>query len=336
MSGLYGSGRLWLLLCPILAGLFLGMKAGLLALFADMAILFYYTFFGEQKDSVWNALAFDAHHIKAWAITGSTFIVISLVAIITVVSMFKFLEQSLNHSKSLQDSLEKEQQRLKDFNRQLEEQKEETQQYVDLAGIMLTIDSGFKIVMANKGFGALVGLSVERLVGMDLFTSLGISKKRTGFQRFLLHLLGKDQLDPEYFEAAILNPEKAERLIAWHCRRFNSGQGSEPGVLLYGEDITLRRKAENERINQEKIISAIETAGAVCHEMNQPLQALMLNTEIMIKRPNKELNEGRLQLLLSEISRMSAITNKLQKITSYETRDYVDGAKILDIDKSTR
>ncbi len=335
MSGLYGSGRLWLFLCPIVAGMFLGMRAGLLALFADAAILFYYTIYGGQKDLVWHSLAFDANHVKAWSVTGSTFVVLSLVGLITIVSMLKFLEHNFNLSKSLQDSLEKEQERLKESNRLLKFQKAATQQYLDLAGIMLTIDLNLNIRMGNKGFCTLVGLSEEQLVGMDLFNSLGTSENRNEFQRFLLGMYNRDLPDSEYFEAAVINAQGAERIIAWHCRIFNSGQDSAPSILLYGEDITLRKQAEKERLKQEKVISAIETAGAVCHEMNQPLQALMLNTEIMIKRPSTELNEKRLRVLLNEISRMAAITNKLQKITSYETRDYVDGAKILDIDKST-
>lgn len=335
MSGLFGSGRLWFFLCPIIAGMFLGLKAGLSTLALNACIIFYYAVWGEKYDLVWDSLALDTNHFKAWAITGSTFVLLCFVAVITVVSLLKFLEKSLKLSKSLQDSLEAEQGRLKEYNRLLEGQRAETQQYIDLAGIMLTVDSNCRIRMANNGFCALVGKTEREVMGLDLFECFGSPENREKSKKALLGFLLEGDTQYEYFEAGLINSDGLEKLIEWHCRFFDIGQDKKPGVLLYGEDITIRREAERDRLEQERLIIAIQTAGAVCHEMNQPLQSLMWNTEIMAKRPGAELNERRVQILMNEIDRMAQITSKLQKITSYQTRDYVDGAKILDIDKSS-
>jgi hypothetical protein len=40
--------------------------------------------------------------------------------------------------------------------------------------------------------------------------------------------------------------------------------------------------------------------------------------------------------ILEQARRIAEITNKLQSITAYETKDYAQGKKIVDIDKASR
>ena len=41
------------------------------------------------------------------------------------------------------------------------------------------------------------------------------------------------------------------------------------------------------------------------------------------------------KIILSEAERMAGIVKKIGKITKYETKSYVGGQKILDLDKAT-
>jgi len=43
---------------------------------------------------------------------------------------------------------------------------------------------------------------------------------------------------------------------------------------------------------------------------------------------------GQLNTIIEQVKRMGELTRKLQKITKYETKDYLEG-KIIDIEKST-
>ena len=45
---------------------------------------------------------------------------------------------------------------------------------------------------------------------------------------------------------------------------------------------THRRKAEEERLPSEKFKSVLEMAGAVCHEMNQPMQVVSGTSELLM------------------------------------------------------
>jgi len=105
------------------------------------------------------------------------------------------------------------------------------------------------------------------------------------------------------------------------------------GVML---DLTEKNRAARDRIQKEKLQGVLETAGAVCHEMNQPLQAIMGYTEILLTNTSPK-NPAYLNLtkISQQINRMAAITLKLQSITRYETMDYAGKTKIIDIHKAS-
>lgn len=93
---------------------------------------------------------------------------------------------------------------------------------------------------------------------------------------------------------------------------------------------------QDDLIEQEKLHGVIEMAGAVCHELNQPLQVVsgiseLLMMDIEDNHPQYE----KMTMLSEQIERMGEITLKLNKITSYKTKIYLED-KIVDIDKSSK
>ncbi len=89
-------------------------------------------------------------------------------------------------------------------------------------------------------------------------------------------------------------------------------------------------------IEKEKLQGILEMAGAVCHELNQPLQVVSGISELLTMdiKENNPLYK-KMALVKEQTERMGEITLKLAKITSYETKDYLEG-KIVDIDKSSK
>jgi signal transduction histidine kinase len=118
------------------------------------------------------------------------------------------------------------------------------------------------------------------------------------------------------------------RLIACRDDRLNLSLGSLTVV-------TKEMRSEEERLHRERLEVTLQTAGAVCHELNQPLQAISGYSETLAMQLTAEdpLRE-KLQKIRSLSEKMGAITGKLMKITRYETKDYLHGLKIIDIDKA--
>ena len=101
-------------------------------------------------------------------------------------------------------------------------------------------------------------------------------------------------------------------------------------------DLTEKNRAAQDRLQKEKLQGVLETAGAVCHELNQPLQALSGYIEILaMKAGGDEKIRTTLDKINEQISRMAQITDNLQNITRYETTDYAGNKKIIDIYKAS-
>nr|NJM04609.1 PAS domain S-box protein [Desulfobacula sp.] len=100
-------------------------------------------------------------------------------------------------------------------------------------------------------------------------------------------------------------------------------------ICVFANDITDLKKTE-------KVFAAIETAGGICHELNQPLQVILGNLELMRMGMEKDdPNQILIQTALLQTEKLGRITKKLAHITRYETKGYAKGA-IFDIDRSSK
>lgn len=102
-------------------------------------------------------------------------------------------------------------------------------------------------------------------------------------------------------------------------------------------DISERKRTEKEQMEREVLRSAVETAGAACHELNQPLQAITGYSELLLlqdddQSPAKEY----LKKINQEALRMGDITRKLHGITKYHNKPYGGVDYIMDLNKSSK
>ena len=95
------------------------------------------------------------------------------------------------------------------------------------------------------------------------------------------------------------------------------------------------RTAQEELREQEKSLALAELAGTTAHELNQPLTGVIGYAELLMRQlaPDSPLY-GAADVILTESQRMASIVRKIGKITRYETRSYLGGTKILDLDKA--
>lgn len=112
--------------------------------------------------------------------------------------------------------------------------------------------------------------------------------------------------------------------------------GGKLFVLENLMDISRLKEAEKERLMSQSLQVALETAGAVCHEMNQPLQTVMA----FAGAAYEDLEDGNplredMEVILGSIKQLKEITGKLQHITTYETMDYTGDTRILDLNLSS-
>jgi len=95
-------------------------------------------------------------------------------------------------------------------------------------------------------------------------------------------------------------------------------------------------QAQEKLLITEKQAVVAELAGAAAHELNQPLTSVVLYVEMMVRRlPPDDSNLRSVHAIGREAARMAEIVKKIGRITRYETKQYVGGASILDLEKSS-
>jgi CheY-like chemotaxis protein len=107
-------------------------------------------------------------------------------------------------------------------------------------------------------------------------------------------------------------------------------------LLARIRSVLTQRMLAEKTVEQEKLQGVLEMAGAVCHEMNQPLQAVTWATELLLREiPEEDRLSSAARDINRNIERIGEITRKLQGITRYETMKYVGNTKIIDIERAS-
>ena len=101
-------------------------------------------------------------------------------------------------------------------------------------------------------------------------------------------------------------------------------------------DISERRHAGEILLEQEKLQGVLEMAGAICHELNQPLQVVSGSFEILLMdidscdpkyKVIKNIEVG--------VNRIAMLMRKIMGITHYQSKPYLK-SKIIDIDQASQ
>ncbi|NOX34120.1 MAG: GAF domain-containing protein [Deltaproteobacteria bacterium] len=129
------------------------------------------------------------------------------------------------------------------------------------------------------------------------------------------------------YESKLVKKDKT--LFPAHIR-LNSDNISDPmaWTIATFTDISQRKAVEKEKYERERLQGVLEMAGAVCHEINQPLQAILGYSELLLMGSDSDNN---IKSIKFQATRLGRITRKLSNITHYRTVDYPGNTKIVDI-----
>ena len=88
--------------------------------------------------------------------------------------------------------------------------------------------------------------------------------------------------------------------------------------------------------SQQRLHGAMELAGAVCHELNQPIQVLSAWSELLAADLDEnDARQAPLARIKQATDRVGQLTRKLAGLTRYAVKDYMAGAsRILDLENS--
>lgn len=98
------------------------------------------------------------------------------------------------------------------------------------------------------------------------------------------------------------------------------------------------REIQAKLIESEKQAALAALSGATAHELNQPLTSILGYTELLLKHipVDEEQCQKAAKTIHQEAERMAEIIRKIASISTYQTKEYVGKAKILDLDKAAK
>jgi two-component system, sporulation sensor kinase E len=193
---------------------------------------------------------------------------------------------------------------------------------------MILIDDQMTILALNQIAAQRLGRSVDELVGLgpedfppDLLPP-ALAESRMAQIREVIRS-GR----PARWE-----DERAGMVFDTHICPIFDTQSKVTRLAIFAQDITARRRAEQQVIRVERLATMGQLAAALAHEINNPLQAIRSNLELSLAS-ELALEERRqcLNIALQEIGRLSGLTQRVLDFAqpSHDTRSPVSIAHLM-------
>jgi len=102
------------------------------------------------------------------------------------------------------------------------------------------------------------------------------------------------------------------------------------------ESVLQRRQLRETREKQKQLEAVLATAGAAAHEINQPLTALLAAAEFMVRLEDPARIKALAVTIADQVRRLGRVTRQLAQVERYQTKPYLGGREILDLEASSR
>ena len=251
---------------------------------------------------------------------------LSIVAV-SIGNIFIAIGLIIINAQRLEKQVNKRSAELSDLNNELIDSKEKFRSLSEAAFEGIVFSENGIILEVNNAFCDMLGYTHHELVGMEV-KMLVTPEERENVRK-------KVQAGYEKaYETQCLKKDGSSLFIEAHAKMF-AYKGRKVRVTAI-RDLTEQKKAEAVLRESERMEGVLEIAGAVCHELNQPLMAITGYTDLISATISK--NDpvfDKIQKIIRQIGRIGIITQRLMSITKYETKEYLQG-KIIDIEKSSK
>jgi len=274
------------------------------------------------------------------------------------------LRRTYKELESINQEFEESYDQLEDVTGQLEESREHlrrekglTEKLIEAVDLLIVgLDPDGRVVLCNRSFEERLGYGRDEIRGRDWFALVYPDGEREGAaDRFQRLVRGEN---PEVVHNRILARDRNPLDVEWHATLINDAHGLPEGVILVGEDVTLKlRMAEELRRKNLELAKKNEELenilSIVSHDLKSPLYILQDFAAILLQDSKDSLSEDgryylqrikanaehmeKLILDLLELSRLTRMRGEWQEyavsdIVGRVVEDYRDTIKKRGID----
>ncbi len=177
----------------------------------------------------------------------------------------------------------------------------------------------------NQAFCKMLGYTSEQMIGKSAQLLADQSKAGKIFNAILEE---SSTIDSHNFDITLKTKEGNQLHALLDATLVFDRNNEISGAFAFVSDITERKK-------NDQLTTAVETAGAICHELHQPMQTIFGSVELLLLEMSEKDKTYEFATIIKEsIDRMNKITNQLASITKYKTKKHIDKI-IVDLEKSS-
>ena len=148
--------------------------------------------------------------------------------------------------------------RLEQLNVTLGQERDRSQRYLDIVGVMVVaLDKEGLVILINRKGCELLGYKEDEILNKNWFDICLPGELREDVKGVFNQLMAGDITPVEYYENPILTRDGEQRIVAFHNAVLYDSSHSIVGILFSGEDITERKLAEQEK---QKLIENLQKA----------------------------------------------------------------------------
>lgn len=126
-------------------------------------------------------------------------------------------------------------------------EKEIAKKYIDIVGVIIVALNGDgKVTLINKKGCEILGYTEREIVGKDWFMTFLPEKCRENVKKVFLKIMNGQSGTLEHYTNSVRTKNGDEKIIAWYNTVLSNNEGVPIGVLSSGEDITIRKQAEED------------------------------------------------------------------------------------------
>ena len=171
--------------------------------------------------------------------------------------------------------------------------------YLDLAQVaVVVLDARGRVERINRKGCEVLGRDHDDIVGKNWFESFVPQRLRERLAEVHGRLMAGESAAVETFENPILNGAGEERLIAWHNTVLQDDSGRIVGTLSSGEDITERKRSEQEladikhALDQAAIVAITDARGIIQYANDKFCEISGYSRGELLGRDHRILNSG--------------------------------------------
>ena len=223
----------------------------------------------------------------------------------------------------------------------LRNERDRAQMYLDIANVIfVALNKQGKVTLINQKGCEILGFPEDEIRGKNWFENF-IPKDRRQITKeaFQRYMAGSSEVT-ELTEAKVIVRSGTERIIFWHNSPLRDSRGNIVGILSSGEDITRRKKTEEEKEKLQnqlqhayKMVAVGRLTGGIAHDFNNIVGIILGNTELTMDAvPPGASAHDNLEEIVTACMRAKEVVQQLLNFS----RDTETEFRIINIAKSIR